>query len=103
MKTKIFTHGLMITAIVIATFFAAALSPADSHAKTNAAPAVANIETVNTDSTGSEAAVTVISDNEMPLAASPFDPVTNRYMMWGIVLVAAAVIGFVIYEDCKDL
>lgn len=91
MNRKSITHGLKITAIIIAAFVAASLTPARSFAKT------ADIENRPVATTGK-----VIIDNEMPLAAEPSGTDVRMTLGWIIIAAAAVMTGIVIVEDFKD-
>ena len=89
MRKMRLTHVLIVAAIVIATFTAAALSSADTHAKTSPAKTVYGDEKI-------------IPDNEIPLAASPSEAGMNISLAWIIVAVSAVITGVVICEDCRN-
>ena len=102
MNRKMIIHGIMITAIVIATFVAAALTPADTYAKTSEVAAVANIAKIDFDNRTLRAGGTVISDNEVPLAAVPFETDMNKAMGYIIISASAIMAAIVIIEGIKD-
>ena len=102
MNRKMIIHGIMITAIVIATFIAAALTPARTYAKTSEASAVANIAKIDYENRTLRQDSRMIADNEVPLAAAPFESTMNMSMGLLILSVSAIMAGIVIFEEIKD-
>lgn len=102
MNRKALTHGIMIAAIVVAAFVAAALTPVRSHTDKATGLALGKITEAYEINHASEETVTMISDNEIPLAASPAEAGLNMNLGWIIVSVSAVMSGIVIYEDIKD-
>ncbi len=90
------THGLMITAILVAVFIAAALTPVKSYKKN--APAGAPVTVAS--AVLSDGSV-MITDNEVPLAETPFETDINMTAWLIVVTIAAVISGVVIYVDCK--
>ena len=101
MNKKMIRHGLMIAAIVIATFVVAALTPANTSAKANTAAVVTNIAKVDFENRTLYADATRIADNEVPLAAMPEETGLNMTWWWILVSVSVATTGVVIYESRK--
>ena len=102
MKKRMIPHGLMIAAIIIAAFVAAALTPADTYAKKTENPAISNIARVDFEYKTSDTDSKTIPDYEIPLAAAPSASSANMLIGWLVVAVTAIISGVVIYEDYKD-
>ncbi len=100
MNKKTIIHAILIAAIVIAAFFAAALTPANTYAKTSDSSAVINIAKVDFESRTLHADKR-IADNRIPMASAPLETGMNISVEWIIVAVAAVVTGFIIYVDLK--
>ena len=101
MSKKMITHGLVITAFVIAAFVAAAFTPSKTYAKTSEGPAVINIAKIDHENRTLHADSTVIADNEVPLAATPYEGGMNAAVCWAVVAASAIITGIVIFEDIK--
>ena len=94
MRRKMITHGLVITAIMIMVFIAAALTPASSY---NNSKATTPINLAKVDFGGK-----MIADNEIPMAQTPSEK-DNKSTLWIVVIAAAAVMSsVVIFEEIKD-
>ncbi len=102
MNRKVLVHAIMIAAVVVATFVAAALTPANTFAKTSASSAVINIAKVDFESRTLHVDRRVIADSEMPLAQAPSNAGTGMNVEWIIVAASAVVTGIIIYIDRKD-
>ena len=102
MNKKTISHGLMITAIVIAAFIAAAFTPVKAYAKTSGDSPVQNIAKIDYENRTLRAGGTKIEDNEIPLAAVPYEDDSNMSIIRIIVAVSAVMSGIVIFEDLKD-
>lgn len=98
MNRKAISHGLKITAIIIAAFVAASLTPAKSYAKTTEASAI----TIVNENEAPDLGAKMIADNDVPLAAAP--SATDNYMKigWIIISISAVMTGIVIFEDLKE-
>ncbi len=103
MNRKMIRHGLLIVSIVIAAFFAAALTPAKTYAKTSGTPAVTNIAKVDYESRTERTAAKMIVDNEVPLQAAPLESGSVLPTEWIIVAAAAVVTGIIIIMDRKNV
>ena len=94
MNKKNFTHGIIITAILVAVFVAAAITPADTNVKESQASVIEN---------GASATYsTMIADNEVPLASSPYESGFNVPLWIAIITVSAVLTSVAIYEDCRE-
>lgn len=102
MNKKVLVHAIMIAAVVVATFVAAALTPANTFAKTSESSAVINIAKVDFESRTLHADRKMIVDNEMPLAQAPSVSDMGLNLEWMIVAAAAVVTGIIVYIDRKD-
>ena len=102
MNKKIITHGLIIAAIVISAFAAAALTPAKAYARTTEASAIANIAKIDYENRTLRTSTKQIIDNEIPLAAAPSETAPDMSFAWLVVAAAALMTGIVIFEDLKD-
>ena len=100
-KRKI-THGLMVIAIVVSVFIAAAFTPIDTYTATSEKATVTNLAKVDFENRMVASDRKMIADNEVPLAATPFDK-GNNYSLWIVVLgVVIVITGVVIYEEYLD-
>ena len=100
-KRKI-THGLLVIAIVVSVFIAAAFTPIDTYTATSEKTTVTNLAKVDFENRTLASDRKMIADNEIPLAATPFDR-GNNYSLWIIVLgVVVVITGIVIYEEYLD-
>lgn len=102
MNRKMLRHGLMIAAIVIAVFAAAALTPAKTYAETTGSVTVANLAKIDYENRARLAGVTMIADNEIPLAAAPSEKGFNLTLWLIVVSVSAIMSGIVIFEEYMD-
>ena len=102
MNKKMTVHILMITLIMIATFIAAALTPVRTYAKTSEASAVKNIAKIDFENKANRVESKAIIDNEIPMAAMPFEADMNKSLGMIIISVSAIMAGIVIIEDIKD-
>lgn len=98
MNKKKINHGLIITAILVAVFSAAALTPAKNTADADT-PAVASI---NIENEAGETGIKMIADNDIPLASSPYE--SGMDLTAGLILVSLAAImsGIVFWEDTRE-
>ena len=96
------THGLMITAIVAAIFIAAALTPAKTYTEKSETSESVNITNTDHESTVSGTGIRMISDKDVPLAATPVRAGVSSSLWLIVVAVSAVMTGIVIYEECKD-
>ena len=102
MNKKKITHGIIITAIIAAVFVAAALTPAVKEAKASEPSAVINLAKVDFENKIPATGTKMIADNDIPLAATPFE--SNAGSSLEIVLIMASVLltgilGFEVYRD----
>ncbi len=95
------THGLMITVILIAVFFAAALTPAKADATSSKGSVAANLAKVDFESRTLGTEGRMIADNDIPLASTPFES-DNASMVMIVIAIAALATGIVIIEECTD-
>ena len=101
MNKKIMTHVLVITAILVSVFIAAALTGAKTYNKTESPAVTANLAKVDFENSLVREGGRMIADSEIPLANTPF--AANTSSVWIIVIAAAAVLtGLVIFEECRD-
>ena len=100
-KRKI-THGLLVIAIVVSVFIAAAFTPVDTYTATSETVTVTNLAKVDFENRTLASDRKMIADNQVPLAATPFET-GNNYSLWIIALgVVAVITGVVIYEGYLD-
>ena len=102
MNKKMTVHILMITLIMAAAFIAAALTPVRTYAKTSEASAVKNIARIDFENRTNRIESKAIIDNEIPMAAMPFEADMHRTLGMIIISVSAIMAGIVIIEDIKD-
>lgn len=98
MNKKKINHGLMITAILVAVFVAAALTPAKNTTDTDNAA----IASINLENEADETGIKMIADNDIPLASAPYESGMN--LTAGLILVSLAAImsGIVFFEDTRE-
>ncbi|MCR4990709.1 MAG: hypothetical protein K6A38_07600 [Lachnospiraceae bacterium] len=99
MNKKVLAHALTITAIVIAAFTAAALTPVKTNAATHVS-SVMNIAKVDFE-TRTDTEGKIIADNEIPLASAPEGSDFNITLWIAVVSAATLMSGIVIYEEHK--
>ena len=92
----------MIMAVVLAVFAAAALTPAETYAKTSEVSVVNNIAKVDYENRTIHADTKMIADNEIPLAAAPVETGINSSFGWLILAASAIISGLVIQDDLRD-
>ncbi len=95
------THGLIITVILIAVFFAAALTPAKADTASSKGSVAVNLAKVDFESRTLGTEGRMIADNDIPLASVPFETDSSSMAMI-VVAIAALVTGIVIIEECTD-
>ncbi len=100
-KRKI-THGLLVIAIVVSVFIAAAFTPVDTYKATGETVTVTNLAKVDFENRTMASDIKMIADNDIPLATTPFET-GNHYSLWIIALgVVIVITGVVIYEGYLD-
>ncbi len=102
MNTKKINHGIIITAILVAIFVAAALTPVKANTKADAPKGTINLAKVDFESRTLPAGSKVIADTQVPLAAAPLTNMNADSPVWLIVMTIGAVFtGIVIFEKRK--
>ena len=102
MNKKIITHGIIITAIIAAVFVAAALTPAVKEAQAAEPSAIINLAKVDFENKIPVAGTKMIADNDIPLAATPFESSTGNSLELVLVMVSVlltGILGFEVYRD----
>jgi len=102
MNKKMITHGLMITAILVAVFVSAAFTSEHKAKNTTESYRITNIAKVDFENNTLGTGNNMIAENNIPLASAPSSIVANASVLWIIISVSALIIGIVIYEDYKD-
>ena len=101
MNKKTIIHAIMITAVVITAFVAAALTPVKTSAGTREGSAVVNIAKVDFENRTAQKEAVMILDNEIPMAEVPAQEGINMHLWWIVVTVSAVIIGIVMIEARK--
>ena len=71
MNSKKTAHGLTITAVLIAVFIGAALTPARTYTSAPESSATINLAKVDFENRAIRSGLTMIDDNVIPLAETP--------------------------------
>ena len=102
MNKKIITHGIIITAIIAAVFVAAALTPTVKEAKAAEPSVIKNLAKVDFENKIPVSGTIMIADNDIPLAATPFESSSINPFELVFVLVSVLLIGILGFEVYRD-
>ena len=102
MNKKMISHGLTITAILIAVFIAAALANRGTYSQRTETSAVINLAKVDFENRTAGKGLRMIADNEIPMASEPFESGVNVSLWLIVVSTAAVMTGIVICVECSD-
>ncbi len=99
MQKKMITHGIIITAILIAVFVTAALTGVKADKDASKAPLATSIAQIDhANNNGGR----LIAENTVPMAATPFGHANTSSILIVVVAFSAIMSGIVIYEEYKD-